>query len=151
CTSSISSDFGYGSVTLTYTLPTATTTAVSAPASALRDTPVTYTATVSPAPKIGDGTVAFMVDGHPVNDCDARPFNDDDSGVATCDTVPEDAAGEHHVTATFTSTSDDLASSETTVDAVITTTRPDVSLSDDALDFGDLATGTEATRDLTVT
>jgi hypothetical protein len=89
-----------GEVIITYTQPltvTATTLTSSANPS-MAGGPVTYTATVSPAPD--GGTVAFTDDGPVITGCGARPV-DTSTGTATCQVTYPDA-GTHTIIAIYT-------------------------------------------------
>ena len=84
-----------------------TATAVAAPKIAVTTShsptvpgsPVTYTATVSPAPSPADGTVSFLDNGVAISGCTARPVSTGD-GVATC-TTSYAAPGNHVITASY--------------------------------------------------
>jgi YVTN family beta-propeller protein len=75
----------------------ATTTAVTSAANpSITGAPVTYTATVSPAPD--SGTVAFTDGTTPVTGCAAQPV--DSTGTATCQ-LTYTAVGSHPITAAY--------------------------------------------------
>jgi hypothetical protein len=98
----------------------ATTTTVTSSANPSRaGTPVTYTATVSPAPD--GGTVAFTDGGTTITGCTAQPVNTS-TGKATCTTTPR-TAGAHNIVAAFTGTSTYANSTSATITQVVTSTR----------------------------
>jgi Bacterial Ig-like domain (group 3) len=76
-----------------------TTTTLSSPARpSVAGHPVTYTATVSPAP--GGGTVAFTDNGSLIARCTAVPVQ---GGTARCATTPR-TTGAHNITAAYSGT-----------------------------------------------
>lgn len=107
-------------LTVTVLLPASTTTLTSTPDPAVVGEPVTYHATVSPAPAAG--TVEFLDDGSPIPACGATTPA---GGVATC-TATYTSARAHSVVAVYSGSST-LASStsgplDETVGLVPTTT-----------------------------
>ena len=115
------SNFGGGSPAMPVQSAITTTTSIAASAAGVTaGQPVSYTATVSPAPD--GGTVSFADNGVAIPDCGARPVNG--SGTATC-TVTYTTAGKHVVTAVYTGSSDGkFAGSTNGPDAIVVVTAP---------------------------
>ena len=90
---------GPASITISYTIPAAstTTTVTASPGSALQTQQVTFTATVTPAPD--GGTLAFDDGTTTITGCGAQPVNNT-TGVATCQTSTL-ALATHAITAVF--------------------------------------------------
>jgi hypothetical protein len=100
-----------GGDSATYTLTVAnaaTTTVAGTPGPVPAGSTVTLTATVSPAPP--EGSVAFSLNGNPVSACSAQPV-DPTSGISTCSVTAPQTAGSYPVTATYTDSSGNYASS----------------------------------------
>jgi hypothetical protein len=98
---------------LSITVNAPTTTTVSSAAVAGAGQPVTYTATISPAP--GGGTVGFTDNGTPIPGCTAVPVS---GSTATCQATP--TAGANNIAATFTGSSGLAGSTSATTTQVAT-------------------------------
>jgi len=121
--------------------PRATTTTVSAPATAVAGTPITLSATV--APSNATGTVQFRDNGVNVG----APVQVSNGYATTSYTFP--AAGPHTVTAVFNATSN--FASSTSEPQVVTVAAPDVATSTSLTVPTDAKTGTSVQLSAAVT
>jgi uncharacterized protein YjbI with pentapeptide repeats len=104
-----------GTFTVTVDLPT-TTSIKSSTNPSVHGQPVTYAASVSPAPP--GGTVAFTDDGSPIAGCSAVPLS---GAGANCSDIP-DTTGAHNVVATYSGSGGFLGSASPSVTQVVTKT-----------------------------
>ena len=94
------------------------TAAASSVSPSVSGQPVTYTATVSPAPD--GGTVAFTDNGSPIIGCAAQPV-DTSTGQATCQTTPS-TTGAHNIVAAYSGSSAFAGSTSAALTQVVTGT-----------------------------